>query len=56
MKLGIDYEQRPETRMLPGSPYLLAVLTLVSVVWLGLGIDPMEAFARMMAGLFGFCC
>ena len=56
MKNGIDYEQRPEARILPGLPALLVILVLASVVWLALGINPLDALAQLLGRALGFCC
>ncbi len=56
MKLGIDYEQRPESRIVPGLSFVLAVLGLASIVWLAVGVNPLQALAQLFARALGFCC
>ncbi len=56
MKLGIDYEQRPETKAMPGFLFFLFVLALASATWMIIGVDPREALALLLGGALGFCC
>lgn len=55
MTIG-DYEQRDFPTLLPGLPFVAAVLAIAAVFLVLLGINPLDAFARMFAIMFGFCC
>jgi hypothetical protein len=56
MKRGIDYEQRPETKLVPGLFFLFMVFAVASIAWLAVGVNPLQALAQLVAKALGFCC